>query len=175
MPHGRHFFAKAYDMAEATMFAYPQSNHAFPHWKLVFRCCAKCSCINLPDQETDTHYSDTTPSMRFHISHIIARCTDHGRSSNLLSGAKLPASRLANPNVHRLLIPQHLPNPALPNSIYLSSNGRNLPEGILSQWLQIIDIQLFLLCSNDFLRMERQINWYIQLYNVLVRFGHDFF
>ena len=30
-------------------------------------------------KETDNPYSDTTPSIRFHIYHIIARCTDHGR------------------------------------------------------------------------------------------------
>ena len=79
MPHGRHSYAKADDMAQATMCAYPQSDHALPHWKFVFRCCADCPCINIPDQETYNQYSYTEPSIRFHIYHIIARCTSHGR------------------------------------------------------------------------------------------------
>ena len=52
MTHGSHIYAKAYDMAQATMCAYPQSDHALPHWKCVLWCCAECPCINLPDQET---------------------------------------------------------------------------------------------------------------------------
>ena len=43
------------------------------------RCCDYCPCINIPDQETDNHNSDTTTSIRFHIYHIIARFTDNGR------------------------------------------------------------------------------------------------
>ena len=31
MPHGRHIYAKSYDMAKATMCAYSQSDHALPH------------------------------------------------------------------------------------------------------------------------------------------------
>ena len=77
MPHGNHISAKASDMSKATMCAYPQSDHALPHWKCVLRCCAKCTCINIPDQETYNQYSDTTPSIRFHIYHIIALCTYH--------------------------------------------------------------------------------------------------
>ena len=78
MPHGRHIYAKAYDMAQATICTYPQSYNALPHWKCVFWCCSGCPCINITDQETDNHNSYTTPSIRFHIYHIIARCTDHG-------------------------------------------------------------------------------------------------
>ena len=51
MPHGRHIYSKAYDMANATMYAYPNSDNALPHWKCVLRCCANFPCINLPDQE----------------------------------------------------------------------------------------------------------------------------
>ena len=36
MPHGRHTYAKAYDIAKETMCAYSQSDHALPHWKCVF-------------------------------------------------------------------------------------------------------------------------------------------
>ena len=50
-----------------------------PHWNFVLRCCAKCTGINLPGQETDDHYPGTIPSIRFHIYHLIARFTKHGR------------------------------------------------------------------------------------------------
>ena len=79
MPHGRHIYAKAYDMEKATMCAYSQSDHALPHWKFVLRCCAKCPIINLTDQETDNQYPDTIPSVSFHIYHLISCCTKHGR------------------------------------------------------------------------------------------------
>ena len=54
------------------------SDHVLPHWKCVLRCCADCLCINIPDQETTKKYEETTPSIRFHIYHIIGRCTAHG-------------------------------------------------------------------------------------------------
>ena len=50
MPHGRHIYAKAYDIAQARMCAYPKSYHALPHWKFLLRCCADFPYINLPDQ-----------------------------------------------------------------------------------------------------------------------------
>ena len=53
MPHGRHIYAKASDMSNATMCAYPHSDDALPHWKCLLRCCSDCPCINLPDQETN--------------------------------------------------------------------------------------------------------------------------
>ena len=79
IPHGRHIYAKAYDMAKATMCAYSQSYHALPHWKCLLQCCAKCPSITLPDQETDDQYPDTSPSIQFHIYHLIVPCTKHGR------------------------------------------------------------------------------------------------
>ena len=79
MLHRHHIYAKAYNILQATLCAYPQSDHALPHWKCVLRCCADCPCINVPDQKTDNQNSDTTPSIRFHIYHIIAHCTTHGR------------------------------------------------------------------------------------------------
>ena len=66
-------------MANATMCTYPQSEHALPHWKCVLRCCAECPCINIPDQKRTTKHDETTSSIRFHIYHIIGRCTTHGR------------------------------------------------------------------------------------------------
>ena len=79
MPHGRHIYSKAFGMAKAAICAYPQSDHALPHWKCVFRCCAKFPCINIPYKEIYNQYLDTTPSIRFHIYHIIVCCTAHDR------------------------------------------------------------------------------------------------
>ena len=53
MPHGSHIYAKSYDMEKATMCAYPQSDHALPHWKSVMQCCAKFPSVNISDQEKD--------------------------------------------------------------------------------------------------------------------------
>ena len=78
MPHGNHIYSKASDMANATMCTYPKSENALPHWKCVLQWCADFPCNNIPDQETDNQYSDTTPSIRFHVYHITARCTSHG-------------------------------------------------------------------------------------------------
>ena len=78
MPHGRHIYAKASDVAKATMCPYHKSDHALPHGKFVLRCWANCQCINLPDQETDKKDEEIIPSIRFHIYHIIGRCTTHG-------------------------------------------------------------------------------------------------
>ena len=79
MPHGRHIDAIVYDMAEATMCEYLQSDHALPHCKFVLRCCAKCPIINNPDQETDYKHPNPSPSTRFYIYYLIARCKKHGR------------------------------------------------------------------------------------------------
>ena len=79
MPHGRHIYAKVFDMTKATMCAYSQSDHALPHWKCVLKCCDKCPIVNLTYQETDYQYSNTSPSIRFNICHLIARCTIYGR------------------------------------------------------------------------------------------------
>ena len=81
MPHGSHIYSKAADMENATMCAYPQSEHALPHWKRVLRCCAECPCINIPDQETTKKHEETTPSIRFHIYHIIGHCATYGRNT----------------------------------------------------------------------------------------------
>ena len=79
MPHERHIYAKAYDMAKAKMRANPQSDHALPHWKCVLRCCAECPSINLTEQETDDKHTNPSPSINFQIYHLISRCTKHGR------------------------------------------------------------------------------------------------
>ena len=62
MTHGHNIYAKASDMAKATMCENPQSYHALLHWKFILQCCAKCPCVNLPDQKTDDQYSETIPS-----------------------------------------------------------------------------------------------------------------
>ena len=74
MPYGHHIYAKASAMAKATMCAYPQSDHVLSHWKCVMKCCAKFPSVNITDQETDDQYTDTIPSIRFLIYHLIARC-----------------------------------------------------------------------------------------------------
>ena len=96
MPHGRHIYAKAYEMAKETICAYSHSDHPLPHWKYVLRCCDKFPGINITDQETYDQYPDNSLLIRFHIYHIIARCTKHGRI--LLTGKNFVAS------VNRILI-----------------------------------------------------------------------
>ena len=54
-------------------------------------------------------------------------------SSNSVAGKNLPASRLANPNVHWMIIPVHLSTHELPNRLSLSSYCHNFLEGIISQ------------------------------------------
>ena len=78
MPHGRHICAKFSDMVNAKTCAYPQYNHAFPHWEYVLQYCAKFLCTNLLEQEADYQYSNNRPSIRFHIYHLIANFTTHG-------------------------------------------------------------------------------------------------
>ena len=65
MPHVSHMYSKASDMANATMCVYPHSDNALPHWKCVLRCCADCSCINLPDQETTKKMKKQHPQLGF--------------------------------------------------------------------------------------------------------------
>ena len=79
IPHGRHIYAKASDMEKATMCTYTQSDHKLPHCKYILRCSDECPYINPPVQETDKNDEEITPSIRFHIYHIIARCNDNGR------------------------------------------------------------------------------------------------
>ena len=66
-------------MTKSIMFVYPQSDHVLPHWKCVYRCYTKFPSVNIPEQETDDQYSDTRPSIKFHIYHLIERCTKNGR------------------------------------------------------------------------------------------------
>ena len=66
-------------MAKATIYVYSQSYHALPHWKCLLQCCTIFPSINIPDQETDDQYPNIIPSIRFHIYHLIVRCTTHGR------------------------------------------------------------------------------------------------
>ena len=79
MTHGHHINAKSSDMAKSTMCVYSQSYHELPHFKCFIQCCAKCTSVDPPDQETDYQYSDTSTSIRFHIYHLIAHCSTHGR------------------------------------------------------------------------------------------------
>ena len=79
MSHGRHIYAKASDMTKAAMCADPQSDHALTHWRYVLICSAKYQSVIIPDQEIDNQYSKPSLSIRFHVYHLISRCTAHGR------------------------------------------------------------------------------------------------
>ena len=48
-----------------TMCTYPQSEHALPHWKCVWRCCDDCPYINIPDQETTKKNKEKQPQLGF--------------------------------------------------------------------------------------------------------------
>ena len=103
IPHGRHIYAKASDMEKATMCTYPNSYHALPHWKYVLRCYAKFPCINIIDQETHKKHEEITPSIRFHIYHIIGRCTAHGR---ITLKDKKDVTRV-NKNLHQITLQKY--------------------------------------------------------------------
>ena len=79
MLDGHHICDKAYGMVKAKMCAYPQSDHTLPHCKFVLPCFAKCTCINITDQEIDYQYSHIIPSIHFHIYHFTLCCTAHRR------------------------------------------------------------------------------------------------
>ena len=79
MPHERHIYAKAYDTERAKMCAYSQSYHALPHWKYILICCVKCPSIDIPDQKIYDKHPNPSPSISFHIYHLIEGCTKHGR------------------------------------------------------------------------------------------------
>ena len=66
-------------MEKETICEYPQLYHELPHRKCVLLCCSKCPSVYFPDQETDDQYSETRPSIKFYIYHIIAHCTTHVR------------------------------------------------------------------------------------------------
>ena len=66
-------------MTNARICEYSHSDHELPHWKCVLQCCAKFPIINLLDQETDDQYPNTSPSISFHVYHLIGSCTKHGR------------------------------------------------------------------------------------------------
>ena len=78
MPHGHIIYAKASDTTKAKICIYPHSDHSFPHWNFVLRCCSYFLCINIPVQEIYKKHEETTPSIRFHVYRIISSCTAHG-------------------------------------------------------------------------------------------------
>ena len=81
IPNGIHIYATKFDMDIATMCEYPPYQHGFPHWKCVLYCCANYPCIDIPVQELDRHQYNTSPSIIFHIYHLILRCAVHRRRS----------------------------------------------------------------------------------------------
>ena len=67
------------DIDMVIICAYQPSQHALTHWKFVLCCCVNCPCIDIPDQESDRHHSNTSLSVCFYVYHLIVRCTVHGR------------------------------------------------------------------------------------------------
>ena len=65
MPHGHYIYAKTFDISNATMCTYLQSDHALPHWKFVLQCCAEFPYINLTDQETNKNMKKQHPKFGF--------------------------------------------------------------------------------------------------------------
>ena len=65
MPHGCHIYAKASDMANATMCDYPHSDHALTYWKCVLRCCTDCPCNNLPEHVQIKNMKKKHPQLGF--------------------------------------------------------------------------------------------------------------
>ena len=63
MTHGRHIYAKAYDMENSTLCTYLHYSHALPYWKFVLWCCAECPYINIPNQETNKKYEKQHPQL----------------------------------------------------------------------------------------------------------------
>ena len=80
MTHGGNIYKTSYEMDMSTMCAYPTSQHALLHWKCVLRCCESFSRIDLPCRQSVRHHSNTSPTIRFHVYHLIAHYTVHVRS-----------------------------------------------------------------------------------------------
>ena len=80
MPHRKNMFKTAYDIAMATMCAYPPSKYSLPHSKYVLRCCEQCPCIDLPSPESDQYSADVSPKIRFQVYHLIKCCTLYVRN-----------------------------------------------------------------------------------------------
>ena len=65
----------------ATICSYPLSQNKFTHWKCALRCWANFPRIDLPIQEVDRHNSNASPTICFHVYHLIPRCKVHGLRS----------------------------------------------------------------------------------------------
>ena len=79
MPHGCHIYATPADTSMAKMYAYPPYQHDLIHWKCVFRFCSDFPRIYLSEKESDMHHSNASPSICFHIYHLITRFTVNGK------------------------------------------------------------------------------------------------
>ena len=79
MSHRRHIYAKTHNMSKEKMYEYLKSDHASLHWKCVMWFCARCLSFNIPEQETDDQYTNTSTSIRFQSYHLIENCSTHAR------------------------------------------------------------------------------------------------
>ena len=75
MTHGHHSCQKAYSMAMDTICAYPPSQHEFPHWKYVLRCCDNFPRIDITIQESDKHHSNKCIMIHSHVYHLTSWCS----------------------------------------------------------------------------------------------------
>ena len=77
--HGHHIYQTSPDMAISIMCDYPPSYNLLMHWKCVLCCCSNLPHIDLSGQESDRHNYNKSPTIKFHVYHLIAHCTVHGR------------------------------------------------------------------------------------------------
>ena len=77
MPHGKHTFKTASDMAMEKMCAYPSSKYSLPRCKCVLWCCAKFPCIDIPGPESDQHNLHVSTTKGFCAYHLISLCNVH--------------------------------------------------------------------------------------------------
>ena len=80
IPHGRHIYVTEVDMAMATMCAYPPYQYSLPHFKFLLRCFSDFPHIHLPDQESDIHRYNVSPSIIFIFIRIVTKIVCPGAS-----------------------------------------------------------------------------------------------
>ena len=65
MSHGKNMIKIESDIDMATLWAYPPSEYALPHWKCVMIFCAQCPCIDIQSPESYHHSSNISPTIFF--------------------------------------------------------------------------------------------------------------
>ena len=106
IPHWLNINATTSDMDMPKMCAYPPSQHALLHCKFVLCCCYNSPRIDFPNQESDRHHSNLSPSICFHIYHSMISFIVHGKhpwdeTNNLLFGFKKSGFFATCKNIHQ--------------------------------------------------------------------------